>query len=212
MSNLPNDPFPASDFDDWAETYDQSLLEHADFPFDGYNQVLETILLRANPQPGQTILDLGTGTGNLALRFAEKGCRLTCTDFSEAMLAKARQKLPGAAFYLHDLREDLPKELTQRFDHIVSAYVFHHFELDPKIRICANLVHGRLAPGGSLLIGDISFPNQAAQDIFRQGISDWEDEFYWLADQTLAGLEKAGLTADYLQVSPCAGVYVLRAG
>lgn len=212
MSNLPHDPFPASDFDDWAETYDQSLLEHADFPFDGYDRVLETILLRANPQPEQSVLDLGTGTGNLTLLFAEKGCRLTCADFSEAMLAKAREKLPGAAFYLHDLREDLPQELTQRFDHIVSTYVFHHFDLDQKIRICANLVRSHLAPGGSLLIGDISFPSQAAQDIFRQGIPDWEDEFYWLADQSLAGLEKAGLTADYLQVSSCAGVYVLRAG
>ncbi len=153
-----------------------------------------------------------SGTGNLALLFAAKGCRLTCTDFSEAMLAKAREKLPVAAFYLHDLREDLPQELTQRFHHIVSAYVFHHFELDQKIRICANLVRSHLAPGGSLLIGDISFPSQAAQDIFRQGIPDWEDEFYWLADQALAELEKAGLTADYLQVSSCAGVYVLQAG
>ncbi len=212
MPDLPNDPFPASDFDDWAETYDQSLRQPAAFPFDGYDRVLETLLRRANPQPGQSILDLGTGTGNLALLFAQKGCRLTCTDFSAAMLAKARQKLPGASFFLHDLRQKLPSELNQPFDHIVSAYVFHHFNLDQKIRICADLVQNHLAPGGSLLIGDISFPSQAAQETFRQGISDWEDEFYWLADESLAGLKKAGLTAAYLQVSPCAGVYALRPG
>ncbi len=212
MPNLPPDLFPASDFDEWAETYDQSLREPAAFPFDGYDQVLETILRRANPQAGQTVLDLGTGTGNLALLFAQKGCCLTCTDFSEAMLAKARQKLPGASFFLHDLRKELPAELTQPFDHIVSAYVFHHFELDQKIRICADLVCNHLTPGGSLLIGDLSFPSRAAQEIFRQGIADWEDEFYWLADESLAGLEKAGLTAAYLQLSPCAGVYALRAG
>lgn len=212
MSSFPNDPFPASDFDAWAETYDQALREPAAFPFDGYDQVLKTILRRANPQAGQTVLDLGTGTANLALLFAEKGCRLTCTDFSEAMLAKARQKLPGASFFLHDLREKLPGELTQPFDHIVSAYVFHHFDLDQKIHICADLVRNHLTSGGSLLIGDISFPSQEAQETFRQGIPDWEDEFYWLADESLAGLEKAGLTAAYLQVSPCAGVYTLRAG
>ena len=211
MPTIPNDPFPASDFDDWAETYDQSLLEPVEFPFDGYDRVLQTILRRAAPQPGQPVLDLGTGTGNLALLFAAKGCRLTCADFSEAMLAKARQKLPGAAFLLHDLREKLPQTLTQPFAHIVSAYVFHHFDLDQKIRICADLVRNHLVPGGSLLIGDISFPSQAAQDTFRQGIPDWEDEFYWLADQALAGLEKAGLTAAHLRVSPCAGVYILQA-
>lgn len=212
MPNLPPDLFPASDFDEWADTYDQSLREHTDFPFAGYDQVLQTILSRANPQPGQTILDLGTGTGNLALLFAQKGCRLTCTDFSEAMLAKARQKLPGASFFLHDLRQPLPSELHQPFDHIISAYVFHHFDLGQKIRLCADLVRNHLAPGGSLLIGDISFPSQAAQEAFRQGIPDWEDEFYWLADESLEGLKKANLTADYLQVSPCAGVYVLQSG
>ncbi len=209
---FPNDPFPASDFDSWAETYDQSIRESPVFPFDGYEKVLETILQRANPEPGQSVLDLGTGTGNLALLFAGKGCRLSCTDFSETMLTKARQKLPGAAFLLHDLRENIPQGLNQRFDHIVSAYVFHHFELDQKIHICAYLVHNHLAPGGNLLIGDLSFPSFAAQEKFKGQVPDWEEEFYWLADQALAGLEKAGLTTGYIQVSPCAGVYHLQAG
>jgi len=209
---MSTDPFPAADFDEWAETYDQSVLEPAPFPFDGYQQVLETLLQRAAPRAGQTVLDLGTGTGNLALLFAQRGCRLTCTDFSEAMLAKARPKLPGAVFLQHDARQKLPPALHQPFDHVVSAYVFHHFDLDQKIQICADLVHNHLAPGGSLLIGDISFPGRAAQEAFRQSISNWEEEFYWLADESLPALESAGvMTIGYLQVSPCAGVYHLRA-
>lgn len=172
---LSNDPFPPSEFDSWAETYDQSTREYSEFPFDGYERVLETILRRANSQPGQSVLDLGTGTANLALLFAEKGCRLTCTDFSEAMLIKAREKLPDARFSFHDLRKDFPAEMDERFDHIVSAYVFHHFELDQKIRICADLVQNRLSPGGNLIIGDISFPGFAAKESFRQRIPDWEE-------------------------------------
>jgi len=211
------DPFPPSEFDAWAETYDQSTRDYSIFPFDGYDQVLQTIVSRANPQPRQAVLDLGAGTANLALLFAEKGCQLTCTDFSEAMLAKAREKLPDAKFVLHDLRTlvepvETPQEITQRFDQIVSAYVFHHFELEQKIRICVDLVQNRLIPGGSLIIGDLSFPSFAAKESFKQRIPDWEEEFYWFADEALAGLEKAGLTAAYLQVSPCAGVYHLRAG
>ncbi len=209
--NKLNDPFPPSEFDAWAETYDQSTQDYSIFPFDGYDRVLQAIVSRANPQPGQTVLDLGAGTANLALLFAQKGCQLTCTDFSEAMLTKARTKLPGAQFFLHDLRQDFPKEITQRFDQIVSAYVFHHFELEQKIQICAKLIQNHLVPGGSLLIGDLSFPSFAAKENFKQQIPDWEEEFYWFADEALAGLEKAGLTVAYLQVSSCAGLYHLRA-
>jgi putative AdoMet-dependent methyltransferase len=200
---LPNDPFPPSDFDGWAESYDQSTREYTDFPFDGYQRVLAAIVSRANPRPG---------TANLALLFARQGCELTCTDFSEAMLAKARAKLPGARFVTHDLRQAWPAELNHRFDCIVSAYVFHHFELEKKVSLCKELVTHRLAPGGGLVIGDLSFPSFAAKETFRQHIPDWEEEFYWFADESLAGLQEAGLSVDYLQVSPCAGVYHLRAG
>jgi putative AdoMet-dependent methyltransferase len=204
------DPFPPEDFDSWAETYDQSLREGNDFPFAGYDEVLQTILSLAEPKPGQSILDLGTGTANLALLFAQHGCELTCTDFSPVMLDIARTKLPQAQFVQHDLRGSWPAELDRRFDCIVSAYVFHHFELEQKIRICSDLLLRRLAPGGHLIIGDLSFPSFVAKESFKQHIPDWEEELYWFADEAIAGLREAGLTVDYRQISPCAGIYHMR--
>jgi SAM-dependent methyltransferase len=41
--------------------------------------------------PGQSILDLGTGTGLLALEMARRGCDVVGLDPSEAMLTKARE-------------------------------------------------------------------------------------------------------------------------
>jgi putative AdoMet-dependent methyltransferase len=207
---LPNDPFPSSDFDSWAETYDQSIRDYTDFPFAGYDKVLEIIISLSVPRLGMSILDLGTGTANLAMLFAQKGCDVWCTDFSPLMLAKAREKLPQAHFVLHDLRGAWPIDLERRFDAIVSAYVFHHFELGHKLRICREIIHERLAPGGTLVLGDISFPSFAAKEIFRQNIPDWEEEFYWLADEAVAELQKAGLTVNYTQVSACAGVYQIQ--
>jgi putative AdoMet-dependent methyltransferase len=204
------DPFPPEDFDSWAETYDQSLHDGNDFPFAGYDKVLQTIVSLAEPKPGQAILDLGTGTANLALLFAQHGCALTCTDFSPAMLDIARVKLPQATFVPQDLRSDWPAELGRRFDCIVSAYVFHHFELEQKIRICLDILHRRLAPGGHLIIGDLSFPSFAAKESFKQHIPDWEEELYWFADEAIAGLQEAGIRVDYRQISPCAGVYHMR--
>ncbi len=202
------DTFPHEEFDDWAETYDASV-SNDQFPFLGYPDVLTNMVSLAQVRPGMSVLDLGTGTGNLAAGFARVGCDLWCTDFSSAMLARACQKLPQAHFLLHDLRTDLPAEWQRSFDRIISAYVFHHFELDEKIRILRGLLP-RLAPDGRLLIGDIAFQNQVALDQVKAAAGkSWEDEFYWLADQSLPALKKAGLQASYQQISSCAGIFLL---
>jgi putative AdoMet-dependent methyltransferase len=204
---LPNDPFPAADFDAWAESYDRSTREYPDFPFAGYEKVLATVVARAEARPGMAVLDLGTGTANLALLFDQLNCELTCTDFSPAMLEKARAKLPKAHFVLHDLRAGWPIEIDRRFDRIVSAYVFHHFELAQKVSLCRELVDKHLNPGGKLVIADLSFPTFAAKETFKLQFDDWEEEFYWFADDALAAFAKSGLQVEYEQVSACAGVY-----
>jgi cyclopropane fatty-acyl-phospholipid synthase-like methyltransferase len=205
-----NDPFPPSDFDDWAETYDQSIASDH-FPFEGYARVLEIVVTLADAQPGLSVLDLGTGTGNLAARFAALGCKLWCTDFSAAMLEKARAKLPAAHLVRHDLRADWPTALDRRFDRIVSAYVFHHFELDEKVRLVKTLLDGNLLPGGRLVIADIAFPDPAALQAVRLAAgAEWEDEFYWVASEALPALEQVGLRPAYRQVSSCAGVFIFE--
>ena len=205
MTNI----IPRSEFDDWAETYDQSVSDWQTFPFTGYGDLMKTIVELAQVRPGMSVLDLGTGTGNLAQPFAQTGCDLWCTDFSEPMLEKARQKLPTAHFTLHDLRTDLPTELERPFDRIVSAYVFHHFELDEKVRILRRLLPS-LAPDGRMLIGDIAFRNQAALEQVKAEVGEtWEDEFYWLVNEAIPALEIAGMQVKYQQVSPCAGVFIL---
>jgi 2-polyprenyl-3-methyl-5-hydroxy-6-metoxy-1,4-benzoquinol methylase len=155
-----------------------------------------------------SVLDIGTGTGNLALRFAELGCELCCTDFSELMLEKARAKLLNAHFISHDFRTDWPAELEgKRFDLIVSAYFFHHVGQAQKVSICKELVTQRLNSGGKLVIADLSFPTLSYREMFSKRVDNWDDEPYWIVGTAVPALEKAGLRVEYKQVSACAGVY-----
>ena len=202
------DPFPPEEFDEWAAHYDQSVVETRGFPFTSYEQVLDKVVELTESQPGMSILDLGTGTGNLALRFTQLGCNLWGADFSAPMLAKAKLKLPQMCLFQADLRSAWPPELNRRFDRIVSGYVFHHFELAKKIQIIAELASQRLNPGGRIIIADIAFQDQAALEVEKRTVGDdWEDEFYWLAEETLPALQNTGLKAKFHRVSSCAGVF-----
>jgi putative AdoMet-dependent methyltransferase len=209
---LPPDPFPVSDFDTWAESYDRDLSALNRFPFEGYELALNAVVRLAAPRADMSVLDIGTGTGNLAVRFAERGCELWCTDFSAAMLERARSKLPTANFVLHDLREAWPPALERRFDRIVSAYVFHHFGLEEKVALCRALVQKHLAPSGKLVVADLSFPDSEAMNRFAESVGElWEAEPYWLARESVAALQDAGLNVTYEQISKCAGVYCVEA-
>ncbi len=206
-----DDPFPSSEFDPWAETYDADVAALNKFPFDGYERALATAVQLAAPERGMSVLDLGTGTGNLAARFHKRGCELWCTDFSEAMLDKARAKLPQAHFLRHDLRDGWPATLERRFDRIVSAYVFHHFDLEKKVDLCRELVTAHLESNGKLVIADISFRDKNAEQGFGRSVGElWEQEPYWLAEESIAALQNAGLNVKYAAVSACAGVYCVE--
>src|SRR3712207_2542887 len=48
----------------------------------------------AKVAPGDPVLDVATGTGDLAIELANRGCSVIGSDFSEQMLARAREKDP----------------------------------------------------------------------------------------------------------------------
>jgi len=205
-----NSLFPPSEFDDWAVNYDRDALRASGFPFDGYSTVLRTIVQLTAPQPGASVLDLGIGTGNLALHFAELDCNIWGIDFSVEMLKLAQVKLPGASLALSDLRAALPPEFPRQFDHIVSAYTFHHFPLEDKVDLIRRLMENHLETHGSMVIGDIAFQDAAAEDNLRRRLGgEWEQEYYWLADESLAALAASGLNATYTRISSCAGVFLI---
>jgi len=196
-------------FDDWAEHYDSSVQGRTDFPFMGYEDVLARVEQKAGKKRGQSVLDVGIGTGNLASRFLGSDREVWGLDFSREMLEHVRKRFPTIQLIQADLSTG-SIDVSCRFDRIVSAYVLHEFALPVKTRIIQWLVETHLNPGGRVVIADISFPTRelraaASQEWTKQ----WDSsEHYWAADETFDTLAGAGIAGTYEQVSRCAGVFV----
>jgi len=196
-------------FDDWAANYDFFVANAKGFPFEGYQRVLGSVVASANPQAGQRILDLGSGTGGLSALFAAEGCDVTGVDFSHDMLKRAIHAVPSATFLHLDLLGKWDAIAGRRFDHIVSAFVLHEFEDETKRRLMVDIARDHLAPGGVITIGDIAFSDQAHETIAQaKWAGQWDpDEHYWIADRAMGQFQEVGLIGDYHQATPFAGVF-----
>ncbi len=195
-------------FERWAEGYDQSVQTDKGI-FANYKEVLAEVVRAAGAQPGMRILELGIGTGNLARKFVTLGCEVWGVDFSPAMLAKAREKVPQVRLVQMDLLDKWPEALQQRFDRVVANFVLHEFDLDTKISMLQRLANHHLVDDGLIVIGDVAFPTAEARR--QSGAESWdEDEDYWAADETIAACVGTGLEVTFQQISWCTGVFVAK--
>lgn len=98
------------------------------------------------PQEGETILDLGCGTGELTAQLAATGARVTGLDASPEMIATARQSFPEVTFEVGDATNFM---LPQQFDAIFSNATLHWvWEKEKAI----NRMFTHLKKGGRLVI------------------------------------------------------------
>ena len=205
---------PRPHFDAWASTYDADVRVEPDaFPFAGYDAVLDDLVELVRGTGGARVLELGIGTGALAARIAAAipGVELWGVDFSPAMLARARAKLPDAHLLEADVDHDLPGLALPPVDTVVAAYVLHELPDDRKLAVVEHLLDDRLPPGGLVAIGDIAFPDAAALAAVRETSVGWDStEHYFVADAFLARLRERGVAGRFRPVSFCAGVISLH--
>ena len=146
----------------WARGYDL-LLKIMTLGQEGH--IRRRVTRAAGLEAGDRVLDVGCGTGTLALAAVEAvgpAGRVHGIDPAPEMIAraKAKAKKAGAAIELEvGVIEALPLA-DQSIDVVLSTLMFHHLPGDDLQRAGLAEIRRVLAPGGRLLIVDFGKPDE----------------------------------------------------
>lgn len=192
-------------FDSFIHKYDESQ-----FPFQGRSAIFETIVEFASGSKPKTILDLCCGEGflisHLQRIFPDSHC--SGCDFSPVVLQKARDISKEVSWIQCDLNDHNTLLGQAKFDLVVSTYAFHHWPDTEKAKLLLSLVENHLSPGGTILVGDVAFPDADSMRIARDSWkSAWDDnEHYMVFSGLRALLAEEGIRARFLRTSLISGI------
>jgi demethylmenaquinone methyltransferase / 2-methoxy-6-polyprenyl-1,4-benzoquinol methylase len=115
----------------------------------------------ARVSPGDRVLDVATGTGDLAIELRRRGCEVVGSDFSEEMLARARAKEPGVEWEWADAMA-LPYS-DGEFDAATVGFGARNFgDLAKGLSEMARVVK----PGGRVVVLEITTPSKPPLSTF----------------------------------------------
>src|SRR5215217_6360054 len=148
---------PGVSFDRAAEYYDATRGYRAG----SAEQIRDAIVAHTSAGPATRWLELGVGTGRIALPFIRAGFDYTGVDISQAMMDRLVAKLaddPGKVGYRFQLHQgdisELPFE-DSAFDVIMMVHVLH---LVADWQAVLREARRVLRPGGWLLLGQDGDP------------------------------------------------------
>ena len=177
----------------WARFYDPVAWLMS---FGTVSNIRKATIKAAALQPGESVLDVGCGTGDLTLRAARKvgpTGRAAGIDASPQMIGvargKAEKKGRDVDFRIAPI-EALPFA-DGEFDAALSSFMLHHLPDDLKVRGLAE-VRRVLKPGGRLLAVDIA-PGHGVMARIMALFGHTIPSDY--GDQLVAAMREAGFAA-----------------
>ena len=161
-----------------------------------YERILDVL----NPQPGQTILEIGCGWGGFAEYAARsRGVKVRGITLSDAQLEFAQKRIADAQLnHLVDLRLIDYRDVAGEFDYVVSIEMFEAVG-ERYWKTFFKTVHDRLKPNGRAVIQSITI----AEEVFPRyrATSDFIREYIFPGGMLapiprfVADAKHAGLTA-----------------
>jgi ubiquinone/menaquinone biosynthesis C-methylase UbiE len=112
----------------------------------GYERTLERA--RAHLQPGDSVLELGCGTGTTALRLADGVRSYLATDISGGMIAIADEKLAVESIPALSFRTATAEELVHEESRFDAVLGFNYLHLVRNVPGTLRSIHVLLKPGG----------------------------------------------------------------
>ena len=188
-----------SSFEWNPETYLAQML--AEIP--GYEELQAAVTAATEGIQATTVLELGTGTGETALRVLAQhpDARWTGIDASAAMLARARARLPADAdLRLARLEDPLP---SGPFDLVVSVLAVHHLAGDAKRDLFTRIAQ----VSDNFVLGDLVVPEDPKYATIE---IDWDYDLPSSVADQLAWLREAGFDANAAHVRPDLAVFRCR--
>jgi ubiquinone/menaquinone biosynthesis C-methylase UbiE len=124
----------------------------------GISRIHRPLVDQAGIRPGQRVLEIGCGTGNLALLVGllHPGAEVVGLDPDPKALARARRKAERRSLpvrFDRGFAQELPYA-DASFDRVLSALMLHHLGPGEKERALRE-VRRVLGPGGSLHLVDL---------------------------------------------------------
>ncbi len=131
----------------------------------GQSLVIKNKIVENHVKPGVNALEIGVGTGTLALLMAKKGAHVTGFDVSADMLKVARKKIETAEMEKNiDLVEmgvaGMDRFPTEYFDLVVSTLVFSELSRDEQVYALGHAFR-LLKYNGHLIVADEVRPGNA---------------------------------------------------
>ena len=148
----------------------------------------EALIDLLDPQPGERVLDLGCGAGQLAAKIAGRGAAVTGIDASPEMIGQARANYSSLDFRVADATTF---DLGESFDAVFSNAVLH-WVLDAPAAI--DRVARALKAGGRF-VAEMGGRGNVQRIVDAAGVNPW---FYPSVSEYASLLEQRGFEVRFM--------------